>query len=168
MGTIFGATLQQSPQAEADLRYDVIGKNSEVFTSGDLVTVSSGVLQVASATSQIVGVVVKTQTMSSNNATVAKVQPGYIPTNPANVYLMGSNGDFTGTATDAGTYYKITGTTGAQQVDQASGVQTTTSRVVEILEVDPFNEGGTGAGSGLRKVTVRIVKSDNFNVPTSA
>ena len=101
--------------------------------------------------------------MASDNETVAKVTPGYIPAE-GTVFLMGSNGDFTGNATDAGAYYKLAGATGAVQVDQSSGVQTTTSRIVEIVKVDPRGIGGTGAGSGLREVLVRFVKTPVLNV----
>lgn len=164
MAVIYGASVFQESGNASNLRYDVIGNNSEVFTKGDLVTTSGGDLVVASATSVIFGVVAKTQTMASDNETVAKVCPAFVDPSPDTIFLMGSNGDFSGNDTDVGTYYKITGATGAQQVDQASGVQTTTSRVVEIVKVDPRGIGGTGAGSGLREVLVRFVKTPFLNV----
>lgn len=163
MATLYGATVYQELGNPSNARYDIIGNNSEVFTSGDIVTTSGGDLVVASATSTIFGVTTKTQTMASDNETVAKICPPVIPAENT-VFLMGSNGDFSGNDTDVGTYYKLTGTTGAQQVDQASGVTTTTSRIVEIVKVDPRNIGGTGAGSGLREVLVRFVKTPVLNV----
>lgn len=159
-----GASVYTENGNASNIEYDAIGKNSEVITRGDPLTISSGVLAVASTTSVIAGVAVKTATMASDNQTVAKVTPGYIRALPETTFLMGSNGDFTGNATDAGTYYKLTGATGAVQVDQVSGVQTTTSRIVEIVQVDPRGIGGTGANSGLREVLVRFVKTPVLNV----
>lgn len=164
MSVIYGASVYNENRNGSDFQYDAIGKNSEVFTTGDVVTISSGVLKVAGATDVVSGVVAKTATMTSDNQTVAKVAPGYVPADPGTIFLMGTNGDMTGNATDPGTYYKLTGTTGAQQVDQASGVTTTTSRIVEIVQVDPRNIGGTGSGSGLREVLVRFVKTPQLNV----
>lgn len=159
--TIYGAQPYNYSTAEADLNYDAIGKNSEAFTSYDPVTYSSGQLIVAGTTNAIAGVVAKTATMTSTNAgtTGARVAPGYFPVTETTEFLMGTNSDLTGNATDVGTFYKLTAnTTNTVQVDVANGVQTTTNRVVMIKKVDPFNEGGTGAGSGLRKAVVVFVK----------
>ena len=161
---LFGASVFQENRNESDIQYDAIGKNSEVITRGDPLTISSGLLAVASATSVIVGVAVKTATMASDNQTVAKVTPGYVPANLDTTFLMGTNADLTGNATDGGTYYKLTGTTGAVLVDVTSGVQTTTSRIVEIVQVDPRGLGGSGAGSGLRECLVKFVKTPTLNV----
>lgn len=170
MAVINGASPLEMDGNPLNYHSDAIGNNSEVFASGDIVSISgaasSKTLGVAAAVSSIVGVVAKTATMTSTNKTVAKVQPLYVPASPETLFLMGSNADFTSTLADAGTYYKLTGATGAQQVDQSSGVQTTTSRIVEIVEVDPFNDGGTGSGSGLRKVVVRFVKTPWYNLNT--
>ncbi len=165
---IYGATVDQEGRNESDFRYDVIGNNSEVFTSGDPVTISSGDLQVAGATDPITGVVVKTQTMTSDNETVAKVKPAYIPVSDSTIFLMGTNADLTGNNTDGGTYYKLVGTTGIVQVDVSAATATGSARVVEIVKVDPFNEGGTGSGSGLRKCLVRFVKTPYTNVAITA
>ncbi len=135
MGTIYGASVaQESRSNESDFRYDVIGDNAVAFTAGDPVKVASGVLAVAGTTDSVIGVVVKTQTMAADNETVAKVCPAYIPATFETIFLMGTNADLTGNGTDVGTYYKLTtGTTGTVQVDVTSGVQTTTSRNVEIV-----------------------------------
>lgn len=167
MATIYGASVFMSPVLESNFDRSPIGKNSEAIALGDLLTIASGLLKVATATDQIVGIAAKTQTLASDNQTSAKIAPSYIPAENA-TFLMGSNGDFTGNATDAGTYYKITGTTGAMLVDQASGATATTSRVVEIVKVDPLNIGGSGSGSGLRNVLVRFVKTPIVGVPTIA
>ena len=166
--TIYGATVAQENRNESDLRYDTIGKNSEVIAAGDPLTIASGVIKVAGTTDSITGVAVGAATMTSNNATVAKVTPAYVPADQT-IFLMGTNSDLTGNGTDGATYYKLTAaTTGTVQVDVTSGVQTTTSRVVEIVKVDPFNLGGTGAGSGLRTCLVRFVKTPYTNVTITA
>lgn len=154
-----GATLNQTSGLNNHYRYDIIGKNSEAFAVGDPVTVTSGVALVASATSTIYGIAVKAQTMSSTNQTVAKVYPALMQVYPDQVFLMGTNSDLTGNATDVGKYYKLTGTTGAVYVDVTSGPQGASNRIVQVVKVDPFNEGGTGAGSGVRKVLARFVKT---------
>ena len=165
---IYGASIYRGRVAEQNIAYDAIGKNSEAFTIGDPVTIASGLLSVAGTTNTVVGIAVKTQTMASNNQTVAKVTPGYIPINTDDLYLMGSTADFTGNATDGGTYYCLTAaTTGTLRVDNA-GANTGASRVVEIIQVDPFNIGGTGASSGLRQVVVKIVKTPYTNVTITA
>jgi hypothetical protein len=163
MATLYGARVYNELGKDSNVRYDIIGNNSEVFAPNDVVSTSSGDLIVATATDVVFGVAIKTATMTSDNETVAKARPGVIPAE-GTVFLMGSNGDFAGNATDVGAYYKLTGATGAQQVDQASGVQTTTSRIVEIVKVDPRGIGGTGAASGLREVLVRFVKTPVLNV----
>jgi hypothetical protein len=156
---LYGAQPWNPNDEELDLNYDAIGKNSEAFTVYDPVTYSSGKLVVAGTTNGVAGVVAQTVTMTSTNETVAKVQPGYVPVSEDTVFLMGTNSDLTGNATDVGTFYKLTAaTTGTVQVDVANGVQTTTNRVVMIKQVDPQNIGGTGSGSGLRQALVVFVK----------
>lgn len=157
--TIYGAQPWGYPAMDQNANYDAIGANSEAFTSYDPVTYSSGTLVVAGTTDPVVGVALQTETMASDNETVAKVQPGYYPTGENYAFLMGTNADLTGNATDVGTYYKLTAaTTGTVQVDVSSGVQTDQNRVVMIKKVDPANVGGTGAGSGLRQCLVIFVK----------
>jgi hypothetical protein len=170
MSILYGASLYQENHNETDLRYDMLGKNSEIFASGDIVTLISG--QLAGAlqgvggvgVTSVTGVVAKTQTMSSTNTTVAKVYPGYIPVSDSTLFVMGTNADLTGNSTNGGTYYGLTGTTGTAQIDVTSGTQTGASRVVEIVKVDPFNLGGTGSGSGIRQAVVRFVKTPYTNV----
>lgn len=167
--TIYGAYVVQEGRNESDFRYDTIGKNSEAITSADPLTIASGVLAVAGTTDTIIGVAARTQTMTSDNQTVAKVTPAFTPIADSTIFLMGTNADLTGNATNGGTYYKLTAaTTGTVQVDVTSGVQTTSNRVVEIVQVDPMNLGGTGAGSGLRTCYVRFVKTPYTNVTITA
>lgn len=161
MAILYGAQPWEQNNAEQDINYDSYGKNSEVFAQYDPVSYSSGVLIVSGTTLAVAGVAAQTVTMSSTNAgtTGAHVQLGYLPVTEDNYWLMGTNADLTGNGTDPGTYYKLTAnTTGTVQVDVTNGVQTTTSRVVMIKEVDPRNIGGTGSGSGLREVSVVFVK----------
>lgn len=162
MGAIYYGAQPYSPNdSELDINYDAVGKNSEAFTLYDPVSYSSGQLIVSGTTLAVAGVVAQTVTASATNAgtTGAQVAPGYIPVSEDTYFLMGTNADLTGNATDVGTYYKLTAnTTGTVQVDVTNGVQTTTSRVVMIKKVDPFGNGGTGSGSGLRQVVVVFVK----------
>lgn len=146
---------------ELDLSYDVIGKNSEAITAGDPLQYISGQAAVAGTTTSVFGVAAKTATMAATNAgsTGAKVQPAYIPTDERTVFLMGTNADLTGNATDPGTYYKLSAnTTNTVVVDVTNSAVTTTSRVVMIKKVDPYNIGGTGSGSGLRACLVVFVR----------
>jgi len=122
-------------------------------------------LKVAGATDSVIGVVVKTQTMTSNNETVAKVKPSYRVIDLDYEFLMGTNSDMSA-LTSVGAYFKlVAGGTGAQQVDTNAGAQTTTNRVVMCTSVDPNGLGGTGAGSGLRQGLFKFVKV--FNVKSN-
>ena len=152
MATTYGAAPFKYSNPERNMESDAIGANSAQFTVNDPVTYASGLLEVATATSEIVGVAASSVTMASNNQTVAQVAPSYVPADENTIFLMGTNANLTGNATDVGTYYKLTGTTGVVQVDVVSGVQTTTSRVVMIKKVDPFNDGS------LNKCLVVFVK----------
>lgn len=158
-----GAKLYSNRVLETDYQYDAIGKNSEAIASGDPLTVASGLVKVVSAaTDAIIGVAAKTQTLASDNQTVAKIAPAYIPAEDS-IFFMYTNADLTGNATNGGTFYGLTGGTGAVLVDVTSGVTTTTSRQVEIVKVDPRNIGGTGAGSGLREVLVKFFRTPTRN-----
>lgn len=162
--TIYGGQVISSPAN--GVNFDggqVIGKNSEAFTAGDPVTIdASHGLAVAGTTDKVYGFVQKTQTMTSDNETVAKVKPVVLVPDLSYEFLMGCNSDLD-PLTSVGAYYKLTAaTTGVVQVDVTSGVQTTTSRIVECTGVDPLHEGGTGAGSGLRKGKFRLVKVFNL------
>ncbi len=158
MTTLYGAVLVQSPVNETDIRYDVLGADSEVFKIGDIVTVDTGVASIVdAATEPIYGVVAKNVTMGSTNDTV------YVPVIPADndkIWLMGCNSALTDNETDYGTFYSVTGATGVIQVDVGGGVKTTTSRQVMIVKVDPFNVGGT---DGPKQAFVKFVRVPLFN-----
>ena len=159
MSNFVGCTPYEMQNNETNYNYDAIGKNSEAITAGDPLSLSSGQIIVAGTTNSILGVAVKTATMTAGNTAVAKVQPGYIPVDETTQFIMGTNADLTGNSTDTGTYYKLTAnTTNTVLVDVTNGVQTTTSRVVMIKKVDPYQLGGSGSGSGLRQVVVTFVR----------
>lgn len=178
--TIYGAIVWQEKGNHDNFRFDTAGKNSEVITANDVLSVSSGVLLVNTGTATVVGVAAKTATMTSTNQTInsSTVYPAYIPADDT-IFLMGTNADLTGNATDAGTYYGLSGgaasaaggqkaTSGLQLVDVAIGVATGANRIVEIVKVDPQGIGGTGLGSGVRQVLVRFVKTPYTNVQITA
>lgn len=163
--TIYGAQLFKSPTREWN--YDggkVIGTNSAQFTSGDPVTITSGFLAVAGANSTVYGIVVSSQTMISNNQTVAMVKPYVTPIDQDYEYLMGTNSDLANTS--VGTYYQLTGTTGVVLVDVSTGAVTGVSRVVICTAVDPNGLGGTGSGSGARQGLFKFVKVTNVRSNT--
>lgn len=159
--TLFGARCVTSPNNPTNTDGGrAIGNNSEVFTANDVVTLSGGQVQVAGATDAVYGVALKTQTMTANNETVAKVTPYVFPIDQNYEYMMGTNADLS-PLTSIGVFYKLTGTTGIQQVDVTGGAMTGVARVVVCTKVDPNGDGGTGAGSGLRVGLFKFVRVTN-------
>jgi hypothetical protein len=166
--TIYGARPTKSPNnPTANYNYGVIGKNSEVFNTYDVVEIdtTNGLKVIASATPSVYGVVLKEQTMASDNQTVAKVKPAVAVVDMDYEYLMGCNSDLS-PITSPGGYFKLTGATGAIQVDVAAGEVSTTDRVVICTKVDPAEIGGTGSGSGLRQGLFKFVKISNVRQNT--
>ncbi len=163
MPTIYGAVVFTSPTKETNTDGGrVIGKNSEVFTAADIVTIdNTDGLKVAGATDPVYGTILKTQTMGASNETVTLVKPYVFPIDQSYEFLMGSNVDMS-PLTSVGQYYKLTGTTGIQQVDVSGGAMTGTARVVVCTKVDPQAIGGTGSGSGLRQGLFKFVKVTDF------
>lgn len=157
---MFGAKLFNSPTKETNYTYNVIGKNSEIFTEGDIVTTGTSGMHVATSTDAILGVIAKTQTMSATNQSVEKVTPAFEPVDQDYEYLMGTNADLDKVASPYA-YFKLTGGTGAQVVDVTTGPVAIADAQVVVTKVDPTNIGGTGVGSGLRKCTVKFVKIIN-------
>lgn len=162
MATIYGAQLQKSPTNENNYAYGVIGKNSEVFNANDLVTRGVTGMIVATPSDAILGVIPKDITMASDNQTVAKVEPAFVPIDQDYEFLMGTNADLDPLASP-GAYYNITGLTGVQQVDVTGGVTTGADAVVVCTKVDPNGLGGTGAGSGLRTGLFKIIRVINYH-----
>ena len=95
-----------------------------------------------------------------NNETVAKVKPLCFPVDQNYEVLMGTNADLS-PLTSVGQFYKLTGTTGIQQVDVTSGAMTGVARVVVSTGVAPSGFGGTGSGSGLRQGLFKFVRVTN-------
>lgn len=157
--TLYGAQLTTSPNNPTNTDGGrVIGKNSEVFTANDVCGLdNTNGLFVATAVAAVYGVVLKTQTMASDNQTVAKVKPMCFPIDQSYEWLMGTNSDLS-PLTSVGQFYKLTGTTGIQQVDVSGGAMTGVARVVVCTEVDPNGFGGTGSGSGLRQGLFKFVR----------
>ena len=160
---IYGAIHISSPFNEENVEYDYLGTNSAALTAGDPLTVTSNHLLVAGNSDPVVGIAVKTQTLTSSNVGTANVSPGYIPIGQNDLFLMGCNTALTSTAANAGSYCKLTAnTTATVQVDTSNTARTGADRVVQIMKVDPFNEGG--ATNGLLKVIVRFVKTPYTNL----
>ena len=103
---------------KTDIAYPVIAKNSEVFAVGDPVSVVSGFLQVATASTKIYGYCNENYTAASDNQTVA----GYAP---QCLRSLGQTMRFDVTATalvqaNVGSFALLTGTTGAIKINQAT------------------------------------------------
>lgn len=100
--------------------YPVIGASSTTFTSGDPLTInSSGFLAVATSSGEkILGYAIETKTTTSDNETVAKYCPAYVP---ADGVWMLYQSDQACTQTDVGAYADVTGTTGAIYINLAAG-----------------------------------------------
>jgi len=156
---LYGAQLYRSNKNETDINYDVIGETSSVVAVGDLLTATdSNVINViGSTTDYVLGVAAGAVTAAQNDGT--KRVP-YIPADLDTVWLMGTNSALTDDTTDYGTFYAITGGTGAQQVNVSGNVTTTTSRQVMIVKVDPNKVGGT---DGLKQCLVKFVRIPQFN-----
>jgi len=163
--TLYGAQLTTSPNNPTNTDGGrVIGQNSAVFTANDLVTVTTTGLEVATASTDIYGVVLKSQTMASNNETTgpqSQVKPICFVADQSYEWLMGTNADLDPLAS-VGQYYKIIGTTGIQQVDVSGGAMTGTARQVICTAVDPQQLGGSGTGSGLRQGLFKFVLVSDF------
>ena len=152
------AKLRKMPGCYENFATDVIGKNSEVFTEGDLVTTTGAAgLKVAAAGEAVIGVKAGDQTMSATNATVALVYPTVITLDQDMEFEMTTNSDLSALVSP-GSSYNITGATGAQVVDVAGGIQTGATAIVTCTKVDPNKVGGTGVGSGLRTGLFKITK----------
>lgn len=117
----------------------VIGNSSEVFSKGDPVTIDAdGFLQLAASGERIIGFCLEDITMASDNETVDKVCPQYIPARPGVQMVFTS--DQACTQTDVGSYANLVGTTsGSISVDLAG----TTSGQFVVLGFDPENDGDT-------------------------
>lgn len=113
----------------------VIGKNSEVFSKGDPVTIDSdGFLIYATAGTKVLGFSLEDVTMTSSNQTVAKYSPQYVPALGVKMIYLA---DQACTQTDLGQYADLVGTTGATLMNLNSGA------TGQFL-VEAFNPDGLG------------------------
>lgn len=119
-----------------------IGTNSAQFTMGDILTLTSGFLAVAGANSRPVGISNYSGTMTADNQTVAKFEPAFYPASDNLRFEM----DFSANAAEAdvGSFFQLTGATGAQKVDYATKSATVGPVVLEKL--DPRGEGSVLRG----------------------
>lgn len=118
---------------------DIIGNNSEAFATGDPVNIdSNGHLIVATAGVKVIGFATDTVTMTSDNETVAKVKPNYIPAQPG-VLMVYTADQAAVSADDIGEYADLTGTTGAIQMNLTAGA---TGQFL-VRQIDPEGDGDT-------------------------
>lgn len=116
----------------------VLGKNSAAFAVADPVTIDSdGLLIVATAGTKVLGYAVEAITMASDNETVAKKMPKFIPA--VQGVLMQYTSDQACTQTDLGAYADLSGTTGAIQMNLAAGA---TGQFL-VKGFDPEGDGST-------------------------
>jgi hypothetical protein len=161
--TIYGAQVTTSPNNPTNTDGGrIIGKNSVAFTANDLVAIDhTNGLELATSSTPIYGVILKSQTMGASNQTVNLVTPICFTADQSYEWLMGTNSDLSA-LTSVGQYYAITGTTGIMQVDVSGGAVTGASRQVLCTAVDPNQLGGTGVGSGVRQGLFKFVDVTDF------
>jgi len=140
---MYGANFPRLAYDEAPLGNNV-GKNSEVIAKGDFLTLSSGFVAVAGAASIPLGIADCSKTMASDNQTVAKVQVPYLPAETDMMFEADFNTTVVMSAAYNGYLFKLTGTTGAMQID--SNTASTTVGVVELVKLDPRGEGSAVRG----------------------
>lgn len=116
----------------------IIGNNSEQFSYADAVYIDSdGFLAKATTSSKILGFALEDVTMASDNETVAKYKPAYMP---ADQVTMVYTADQAVTQTDIGAYVDlVTTTSGAQVLNLAAG---STGQFI-VMGFDPNNDGST-------------------------
>lgn len=120
--------------------YPVLGLNSTQFTGADPVYIdSNGLLTISSTTNKILGYAVDGETMASDNQTVAKKKPKYIPAFGVQM-IFGSDQDCV--QTDIGAYADFgTVTTGAFELNLSAG---STGQML-VLGFDPDDESDDDA-----------------------
>lgn len=139
---MFGAAFPRTSEPVKPLEHQ-IGLNSEVFTKGDVVTMTSGFLDLIDAgTERVVGVVDTTMTMASDNQTVAKRQVPYTPFDYNEEFEMDFNAD--AALANQGQYFTLTGASGAQQV-ALSSADAAVGQVL-LVKLDPRQEGSLRRG----------------------
>lgn len=121
------------------LGYPVIAKNSEAFATGDAVYIdTSGFLAKATTSSKVLGFALDTVTVASDNQTVAKVCPKYVP---AMDVLMQYTADVAVTQTKIGEYADFSAVTSGGFTVGVNGSGATGQ--LFILGFDPEGDGST-------------------------
>lgn len=139
---MYGAQFPRTNIPVKPLGY-AVGTNSTQFTKGDILEKNSGFLKVVNGgTDILIGISDYSGTMASDNQTVAKQEVPYIPADRDFLFEMDFDND--AAAADQGSYFTITGATGAQQVSYASKSATVGQVVLEKL--DPRGEGSVRRG----------------------
>ena len=138
---MYGAQNLRFPCCDVPLRY-VIGTNGETFKKGEILAMASGYATVNTGNLDVLGICDADKTMAADNQTVAKVEIPFIPATSDVTFEM----DFNNAETPAyqGYLYTITGSAGAQLVNQSS--HSLTSGIVELVKLDPRKEGSTTRG----------------------
>ena len=148
---IYGASLMKSPTNETNFAYET-ATTSLTTVVGDLLSLSSGLLILGtSAPTRIVGICSQAVTTA-----VAGTKLAYTPIDQDYEFLMGSSSALTQAA--VGQYAKLTGTTGAMQVDQGTLNAAPAGLQVVITKIDPLNEGD------LSKCLVKFVDVTNTKI----
>jgi hypothetical protein len=114
---------------------DIRVKASQTITKGDPVNIEAGYWNLAAATEKIFGIA--NETVVGNAGGTSKLE--VIPVREGDIFI--ADNDNVGTtfaATHPGTYFDITGTTGAVLVDTSS---TTTTGQLLCVEYNPQNLG---------------------------
>ena len=106
------------------------GKASTTITKGDPVNIEAGYLNLAAAGERIIGMA--TETVTNGAGANAAIQ---VIVDPMAMYIVDNDNDTTTFAvTHPGTYFDITGATGAVQVDTST---TSTTGQLLALEYNP-------------------------------
>ncbi len=116
----------------------IIGNNSEVLSYADALSIDgNGHIIVATTSSKVIGFCLEDVTMASDNETVAKYCPLFVPVEEV---TMVYTADQALTQTDVGAYADlVTTTSGAQVLNLAAG----SSGQFIVLGFDPNNDGTT-------------------------
>lgn len=155
-GFSYRKNLDGSSQSPTNIY--VIGKNSVVFSAGDIIRVNtSGFADIATTGEEIAGVVTtvvtsagspvtpdsgttETWTLASDNQTSAKRKVGFIPALPN--YLFFNDSDDTLAQTNLFQYFD---TNDENDVDVATATDTATAQV-RLIEIDPDHDSDASKG----------------------
>jgi len=131
VGNLFGSAQPQVTKFQLTA--------SETITKGDLVDLTSGLVNEATAAKAFLGIANETVTDSGSGTDYIDI----IVARPGDVYLMDNDQDSdTFAVTDKGLYFDITGATGVMQIDTDTGSTT----VAQLMCVD-YNPQGYGYDS---------------------